>query len=57
MEICGAVADGRGDGVVRLSVLFAAMQAAGGGVYTWGGLVAAAPRMPPVLLQTAFLLI
>jgi hydrogenase-4 component F len=38
-------------------VLFAAMQAAGGGVYTWAGLVAAAPLMPPVLLQTAFLMI
>jgi len=38
-------------------VLFAAMQAAGGGVYTWDGLVAAAPLMPPVLLQTAFLMI
>jgi hydrogenase-4 component F len=38
-------------------VLFAAMQAAGGGIYTWHGLVAAAPAMPPVLLQTAFLLI
>jgi hydrogenase-4 component F len=38
-------------------VLFAAMQAAGGGIYTWRGLVAAAPAMPPVLLQTAFLLI
>jgi hydrogenase-4 component F len=38
-------------------VLFAAMQAAGGGDYTWEGLVAAAPLMPPVLLQTAFLMI
>jgi len=38
-------------------VLFAAMQAAGGGVYTWEGLVIAAPLMPPVLLQTAFLMI
>jgi hydrogenase-4 component F len=38
-------------------VLFAAMQAAGGGAYTWTGLVAAAPLMPPVLLQTAFLMI
>jgi hydrogenase-4 component F len=38
-------------------VLFAAMQSAGGGVYTWAGLVAAAPLMPPVLLQTAFLMI
>jgi hydrogenase-4 component F len=38
-------------------VLFAAMQAAGGGIYTWEGLVASAPSMPPVLLQTAFLMI
>jgi hydrogenase-4 component F len=38
-------------------VLFAAMQAAGGGIYTWAGLVAAAPLMPRVLLQTAFLMI
>lgn len=38
-------------------MLFAAMQAGGGGNYTWDGLLAAAPRMPPVLLQTAFLLI
>jgi hydrogenase-4 component F len=38
-------------------VLFAAMQAAGGGVYTWAGLVTVAPLMPPVLLQTAFLMI
>jgi len=33
------------------------MQAAGGGIYTWEGLVAAAPLMPPVLLQTAFLMV
>lgn len=38
-------------------VLFAAVEAAGGGTYTWSGLVAAAPRMPPVLLQVAFALI
>lgn len=38
-------------------VLFAAMQATGDGTYTWKGLVAAAPAMPPVLLQTAFLMI
>jgi hydrogenase-4 component F len=38
-------------------VLFAAVQTAGGGIYTWAGLVAAAPLMPPVLLQTAFLMI
>jgi hydrogenase-4 component F len=38
-------------------VLFAALQAAGGAVYSWNGLLAAAPRMPAILLQTAFLLI
>jgi hydrogenase-4 component F len=38
-------------------LLFAAMQASGDGAYTWTGLLAAAPRMPPTLLQTAFLLI
>ncbi len=38
-------------------ILFAAMQAAGGGVYTWDGLIAAAPSMPPVLLRMAFLMI
>ena len=38
-------------------MLFAAMQAAGGGAYTWDGLIAAAPRMPSILLQIAFVLI
>ena len=38
-------------------LLFAAMEAAGDGGYTWRGLLAAAPRMPPALLQTAFVLI
>jgi hydrogenase-4 component F len=38
-------------------VLFAALQAAGGGTYTWDGLVNAAPRMSSILLQTAFVLI
>jgi hydrogenase-4 component F len=38
-------------------LLFAAMRAGGGGTYTWEGLIAAAPRMPPLLLQTAFVLI
>lgn len=38
-------------------VLFSAMQAAGGETYTWEGLVEAAPRMPPALIETAFLLI
>jgi hydrogenase-4 component F len=37
-------------------VLFAAMHAAGAGIYTWTGLVTAAPKMPPILLQSAFLL-
>jgi hydrogenase-4 component F len=48
---------GAGMALFGFLVLFAAMQAAGGGTYTWDGLVEAAPRMPPVLLQTAFLLI
>jgi len=38
-------------------VLFAAMQVAGGGPYTWSGLLGAAPRMPAPLLETAFLLV
>jgi hydrogenase-4 component F len=38
-------------------VLFAALRAGGDGTYTWEGLVAAAPHMPPLLLQTAFVLI
>jgi len=38
-------------------ILFAALQAAGGGSYTWDRLTASAPGMPPILLQTAFLLI
>ena len=38
-------------------VLFAALQAAGGEPYTWEGITRAAPRMPPVLLKTAFALI
>jgi hydrogenase-4 component F len=49
---------GAGMALFGFLVLFAAMQASGrAGVYTWNGLVAAAPLMPPVLLQTAFLLI
>ncbi len=38
-------------------VLFWAMRAAGGGVYSWDGLLAAAPRMSPMLLRAAFVLI
>jgi hydrogenase-4 component F len=48
---------GAGVALLGFLVLFAAMQAGGGGTYTWAGLVTAAPRMPPILLQTAFLLI
>jgi hydrogenase-4 component F len=38
-------------------MLFAALQAAGGGTDTWEGLIAAAPRMHAILLKTAFVLI
>ncbi len=39
-------------------VLFAAMQASrADSPYTWAGLITAAPNMPPVLLQTAFVCI
>ncbi len=49
---------GAGLALFGFLVLFAAMQAAGvDGAYTWTGLVAAAPKMPPVLLQTAFVFI
>jgi hydrogenase-4 component F len=48
---------GAGVALLGFLVLFAAMQAAGGGAYTWEGLIAAAPRMPAVLLQAGFVLI
>jgi len=48
---------GAGMALFGFLVLFAAMQAAGGGTYTWTGLVVAAPQMPPILLQTAFVFI
>ena len=49
---------GAGIALFGFLVLFAAMQTSGrGGAYTWSGLIAAAPAMPPVLLQAAFLLI
>ncbi len=44
-------------GLLGFLMLFATMQAAGGGTYTWDGLVAAAPRMPAVLLEVAFVMI
>ncbi|MFZ1099062.1 MAG: proton-conducting transporter membrane subunit [Steroidobacteraceae bacterium] len=48
---------GAGVALFGFMVLFAAMHAGGGEIYTWAGLVTAAPRMPPILLQSAFLLI
>jgi len=48
---------GAGIALFGFLVLFAAMQAGGGGMYTWAGLVMAAPNMPAILLQTSFLLI
>ena len=48
---------GAGVALFGFLLLFAAMHAGGGGTYTWAGLVTAAPRMPAILLQTAFLLI
>jgi hydrogenase-4 component F len=47
---------GAGVALFGFMVLFAAMHAAGAGIYTWTGLVTAAPKMPPILLQSAFLL-
>lgn len=38
-------------------LLFAALEAAGSDSFTWQGLLTAAPRMPPALLETAFVLI
>jgi len=49
---------GAGMALFGFLVLFAAMQASGStAAYTWNNLIFAAPLMPPVLLQTAFLLI
>lgn len=48
---------GAGIALLGFMVLFAALHAGGGGTYTWTGLLAAAPKMPPLLMQTAFLLI
>jgi hydrogenase-4 component F len=49
---------GAGMALFGFLVLFAAMQASGSTeTYTWNHLINAAPAMPPVLLQTAFLLI
>jgi hydrogenase-4 component F len=49
---------GAGMALFGFLVLFAAMQASSSNAaYTWNGLIEAAPHMPPILLQTAFLLI
>ena len=48
---------GAGIALFGFLVLFAALHTAGDSPYTWTGLIAAAPRMPPLLVQTAFLLI
>ena len=49
---------GAGMALFGFLVLFAAMQASGStAAYTWNNLISAAPLMPPVLLQMAFLLI
>lgn len=49
---------GAGMALFGFLVLFAAMEASGSTEpYTWHGLIVAAPLMPPVLLQMAFLLI
>ncbi len=49
---------GAGFALFGILVLFSAMQASGtGSTFNWTGLVAAAPHMPPVLLQTSFVFI
>jgi hydrogenase-4 component F len=48
---------GAGIALLGFLVLFAALHAAGGGMFTWTGLAAGAPGMPAILPQTAFVLI
>jgi hydrogenase-4 component F len=48
---------GAGFALFGFLVLFASLHATGADTYTWTGLVAAAPKMSPLLTQTAFLLI
>jgi hydrogenase-4 component F len=48
---------GAGFALFGFLMLFAAMHAGGAGLYTWPGLIAAAPTMPPLVAQTAFLMI
>ena len=48
---------GAGFALFGFLLLFAAMHAGSPGPYTWSGLIAAAPTMPPLVTQTAFLVI
>jgi len=48
---------GAGFALFGFLLLFAAMHAGAAGPYTWTGLIAAAPTMPPLVAQTAFLVI
>lgn len=48
---------GAGIALAGFLVLFAGWHAAGGSAFTWAGLIAAAPRMPAPVPQTAFVLI
>jgi hydrogenase-4 component F len=43
--------------LLGILILYWATRSAGGAAFTWAGLVAAAPKMPPALLWTGFLLI
>ncbi len=43
--------------LLGILILYWATRTAGAGPFTWAGLVAAAPKMPPALLWTGFLLI
>jgi hydrogenase-4 component F len=48
---------GAGIALLGFLVLFSALRAGGGESYTWAGLIAVAPDMPAILVQTAFVLI
>jgi hydrogenase-4 component F len=48
---------GAGLALFGILILYWGVTVSGGGPFTWSGVVAAAPQMPPALLQTAFLFI
>jgi hydrogenase-4 component F len=48
---------GAGLALFGVLILYWGMSVSGGGPFTWLGLTAAAPKMPPALLQTGFLFI